>query len=126
MDVTSLSLPTSSLARYQHPLVELFVNCNKLEGGLPDTFASMTALRSLLVNGNKNITGTLPLAWGAAGSSLRLEALSLQDTSLSGPIPASWSTVVNPFGYATLCGTEAGYVRRWWRWRTAVSFVLCR
>ncbi|CUG88543.1 GP46-like surface antigen, putative, partial [Bodo saltans] len=84
----------------------MYLYCNQLDGGLPDEFRSMSALRSLFLNGNQNLTGSLPSSWGTSTNILRLASFNLQNTSINGSIPPTWSSVILPQGVITLCGTD--------------------
>ncbi|CUG89350.1 GP46-like surface antigen, putative [Bodo saltans] len=96
----------ASYAALRGSLVTMYLYCNQLEGGLPDEFRSMSALRSLFLNGNQNLTGSLPSSWGTPTNILRLASFSLQNTSITGSIPPTWSSVILPQGFIALCGTD--------------------
>ena len=54
----------------------------------------MPALQFLMLNGNWNLTGSLPPDWGTGSSMSRLSVLSAHDSNLKGYLPANWSSLL--------------------------------
>ena len=60
-------------------------------GTLPPQLAMLGALNALYFGG-QNLTGTLPLEWGAPGAFPALTTLNLGQNTLTGTLPAAWAT----------------------------------
>lgn len=65
---------------------------NALQGTLPTAFASALPSLNVLLLGSNSLTGTLPAAWSSLTS---LTVADLGDNHLKGSLPASWSAWSN-------------------------------
>ncbi|CUG88330.1 GP46-like surface antigen, putative [Bodo saltans] len=89
----------STMSLLKSTLTILTLNCNNLSGTLPSSFSNLSALTDVAFANNPKLTGTLPNSWSA----LRLHSLSLQNTSVYGPIPASWTSIIVSGGVVAMC-----------------------
>ncbi|KAK9799021.1 hypothetical protein WJX73_008293 [Symbiochloris irregularis] len=73
----------------------LNVGSNRFSGSLPSSWAAEGAMRNLTIFSAKgnNISGTLPPVWGRYANRFpSLMLLTLDNNSLSGPLPSAWSS----------------------------------
>lgn len=76
-----ISSPCSHTQSSSHPSPTITI----ITGPLPDSWASMRSLRSVVLSGNL-LTGTLPSEWG----DMLLQYLVLDNNQLMGWLPPSW------------------------------------
>ncbi|PSC69697.1 Serine threonine-kinase CTR1 isoform A [Micractinium conductrix] len=68
-----------------------YTQADLLESGtLPAEVASISSLQILSLY-NQNVTGTLPVAWGAKGAFANLTELDLTHNQISGTLPEGWA-----------------------------------
>eukprot|EP00759_Apiculatamorpha_spiralis_P049407 PhF_6_TR44245/c0_g1_i2/m.68058 len=72
-------------------IIQLSNNGNALKGTLPNSWANLTVLQTLLLDGN-GLVGTLPDSWSHLQN---LQDIVLKSNQFRGAIPSSWAVLQN-------------------------------